>query len=116
MADRFSQIYPAIFVFAQPKRLDTTVVPCPVVSESIDMESLEYKLNSQIGQKIRQRRKDLSLSQTDIARFLGVTYQQVHKIEKGINRISAARLALLSSYLGVKSDYFFDQIMTQRVG
>ena len=45
-----------------------------------------------VGSRIRERRVMLGLSQQQMAQLIGVTYQQAHKYERGINRISAGRL------------------------
>jgi transcriptional regulator with XRE-family HTH domain len=45
-----------------------------------------------LGAAIRSRRILLGLSQQELAELIGVTYQQAHKYEKGINRIASARL------------------------
>jgi len=45
-----------------------------------------------VGGRIRERRVMLGLSQQQMANLIGVTYQQAHKYERGINRVSAGRL------------------------
>ncbi|OQW60404.1 MAG: hypothetical protein A4S17_00475 [Proteobacteria bacterium HN_bin10] len=45
-----------------------------------------------LGQRVRARRLDLGMSQERLAELLGVTFQQVQKYEKGVNRIAASRL------------------------
>ncbi|MDR3440731.1 helix-turn-helix transcriptional regulator [Telmatospirillum sp.] len=61
-----------------------------------------------VGARIRERRIMLGLSQQQMADLIGVTYQQAHKYERGINRISAGRLHEISQVLGVPVGYFFD--------
>ncbi len=61
-----------------------------------------------VGTRIRERRVMLGLSQQQMAELIGVTYQQAHKYERGINRISAGRLFEIAQVLGVAVDYFFD--------
>lgn len=61
-----------------------------------------------VGNRIRERRVMLGLSQQQMAELIGVTYQQAHKYERGINRISAGRLFEIAQVLGVPVDYFFD--------
>src|SRR6202140_1213411 len=65
-------------------------------------------VDAHIGQKIRARRNLLGLSQTDLAEAAGITFQQVQKYEKGINRVGASRLQQFSEALGVPPSYFFD--------
>jgi transcriptional regulator with XRE-family HTH domain len=65
-----------------------------------------------IGARIRARRIMLGLTQQQMAELIGVTYQQAHKYEKGINRISAGRLYRIAQALGVEVSYFFEGLQT----
>ena len=60
-----------------------------------------------VGIKIRTRRKELGLSQTSLGRKVGVTFQQMQKYEKGVNRVGASRLAAIAKALAVPVGYFF---------
>ena len=61
-----------------------------------------------VGGRIRERRIMLGLSQQQMADMIGVTYQQTHKYERAINRISAGRLYAIAQVLRVPLSYFFD--------
>ena len=61
-----------------------------------------------VGNRIRERRILMGLSQQQMAKLIGVTYQQAHKYERGINRISAGRLFEISRVLDVGVDHFFE--------
>src|SRR3982751_2277323 len=61
-----------------------------------------------IGARVRERRIMLGLTQQQLAELVGITYQQAHKYEKGINRIAAGRLAAIARALGVEPGYFFE--------
>jgi transcriptional regulator with XRE-family HTH domain len=61
-----------------------------------------------VGNRIRDRRVMLGLTQQELAEMIGVTYQQAHKYERGINRISAGRLHAIAAALGVEVGHFFD--------
>lgn len=61
-----------------------------------------------VGTRIRERRVMLGLSQQQMAALIGVTYQQAHKYERGINRISAGRLYEIARTLNVPVSYFYD--------
>ncbi len=61
-----------------------------------------------VGGRIRERRVMLGLSQRQMADLIGVTYQQTHKYEHGINRISAGRLYEIAQVLRVPLSYFFE--------
>jgi transcriptional regulator with XRE-family HTH domain len=67
------------------------------------------------GARIRERRIMLGLSQQQMADLIGVTYQQAHKYERGINRISAGRLYEIAQVLGVPVSYFFEGLDSQRI-
>ena len=54
-----------------------------------------------VGARMRERRIMLGLTQQQMAELIGVTYQQAHKYEKGINRIAAGRLYNIAQALGV---------------
>jgi transcriptional regulator with XRE-family HTH domain len=61
-----------------------------------------------VGGRLRSRRLMLGMSQTDVAKALGLTFQQVQKYEKGTNRIGSSRLQHLSQILQVTVPYFFE--------
>lgn len=61
-----------------------------------------------VGSRVRLRRSVLGLSQENIAEALGLTFQQVQKYERGMNRISASRLYQLGQLLDVPTNFFFD--------
>jgi transcriptional regulator with XRE-family HTH domain len=60
-----------------------------------------------IGLRIRTRRLELGVSQETLAEMLGVTFQQVQKYEKGVNRVAASRLFELAAVLDVPVGFFF---------
>jgi transcriptional regulator with XRE-family HTH domain len=63
--------------------------------------------DAEIGRLVRARRKQLGLTQTDLAERIGVAFQQVQKYEKGTNRISIGRLTRIAKALDVPSTFFF---------
>lgn len=67
-----------------------------------------------VGARIRERRIMMGLSQQQMADLIGVTYQQAHKYERGINRISAGRLHEIAQVLGVPVGYFFEGLSSDR--
>jgi transcriptional regulator with XRE-family HTH domain len=64
-------------------------------------------LDIQIGKRIRIRRRQLGISQTDLANKLGVAFQQVQKYENGKNRVPASRLPHVAGALDVHVGYFY---------
>ena len=61
-----------------------------------------------VGQRIRWRRRELKLTQERLGELLELTFQQVQKYEKGVNRVSAGRLYEIAGVLGVPISYFFE--------
>jgi transcriptional regulator with XRE-family HTH domain len=67
-------------------------------------------IDRHVGSRIRERRIMMGLTQQEMAELIGVTYQQAHKYERGINRISAGRLHNVAQILGVDIGFFFEGI------
>jgi transcriptional regulator with XRE-family HTH domain len=67
-------------------------------------------IDDRIGARIRERRISLGLTQQQLADLIGVTYQQAHKYERGINRVSAGRLFEIARVLTVPVGYFYEGI------
>ncbi len=65
-------------------------------------------VDSHVGSRVRVRRKFAGMSQSDLAKSLGLTFQQVQKYESGTNRISASKLYQIGQVLKVPMSYFFD--------
>jgi transcriptional regulator with XRE-family HTH domain len=61
-----------------------------------------------VGSRVRLQRMLLGISQEKLGERLGLTFQQVQKYEKGVNRIGASRLFDLSQVLGVPVQFFYD--------
>jgi transcriptional regulator with XRE-family HTH domain len=73
-------------------------------------------IDDYIGRKLRTARIIRDLSQDELAKKVGITFQQIQKYEKGLNRISAGRLYWFMKILGVDFSFFFkgiDEIMMQ---
>jgi transcriptional regulator with XRE-family HTH domain len=68
------------------------------------------RVDAHIGSRVRIRRTLLGLSQTELGRSLGVTFQQIQKYEGGGNGIAASRLWQLAGVLGVPVSFFFDDL------
>src|SRR5271168_2510258 len=65
-------------------------------------------IDRHVGTRIRESRIMLGLTQQQLADLIGVTYQQAHKYERGINRVSAGRLYQIGRALGVSVSSFFE--------
>jgi transcriptional regulator with XRE-family HTH domain len=65
-------------------------------------------LDVMVGAKIRIFRTHRGMSQTDLARKIGVAFQQVQKYEKGTNRVGASRLSRIAAVLGISVGELFE--------
>lgn len=63
-----------------------------------------------VGQRLKARRVGLRISQSEIGKALGVTFQQIQKYENGANRIGASNLYKLAQALNVNVGYFFEDM------
>lgn len=63
-----------------------------------------------VGNRVRQRRTLLGMSQEKLGHALGLTFQQVQKYERGANRMGASRLHQISQILDVPVEYFFEDL------
>jgi len=67
-------------------------------------------IDTHIGQKIYSLRLAMGMSRQELGDQIGVTHQQCQKYEKGTNRVSAGRLALIAKALNKPIDYFYADI------
>ena len=65
-------------------------------------------IDVQVGNRVRIRRMLIGMSQERLGDLLGLTFQQVQKYEKGVNRIGAGRLFEVSRILNVPVDFFYE--------
>jgi len=65
-------------------------------------------LDLHVGSRVRLQRMLLGMSQEKLGEQLGLTFQQIQKYEKGINRIGASRLYELAKVLGVSVEFFYE--------
>jgi transcriptional regulator with XRE-family HTH domain len=67
-------------------------------------------VDGHVGGRVRLRRMLLGISQEKLGEQLGLTFQQIQKYEKGVNRVSASRLFDLAQVLRVPVQYFFEDL------
>jgi transcriptional regulator with XRE-family HTH domain len=67
-------------------------------------------IDAQVGNRVRIRRMLIGMSQEKLGDLLGLTFQQVQKYEKGVNRIGAGRLFEVAQILGVPIDFFYEGV------
>jgi transcriptional regulator with XRE-family HTH domain len=68
-----------------------------------------HPVDIHVGKRLRSRRTILGMSQEEIGAAVGITFQQVQKYERGLNRIGSSRLYQFSCLLGVNVSYFFEE-------
>ena len=73
-------------------------------------------IDRHVGTRIRMQRLISGLSQTALGKAVGVTFQQVQKYEKGVNRVGASRLQQIANVLKVRPDFFFAETSAKAVG
>lgn len=81
-----------------------------------EANALEMAIEVFVAGRIRLRRGMRGMSQSDLARALGITFQQVQKYERGSNRVSVGKLYRLADILDVPMSYFFEGLGTGNPG
>ncbi len=75
---------------------------------SVDGDSAPSPIDVHVGARIRLRRTALGMSQEKLGEALRLTFQQIQKYERGVNRVGASRLYDLCRVFDVTADYFFE--------
>ncbi|MDR0581155.1 MAG: helix-turn-helix domain-containing protein [Holosporaceae bacterium] len=73
----------------------------------LETKSSQDSIDLHIGKQVKARRFFLGISQEKLGNYLGVTFQQIQKYEKGTNRISAGTLYNIANILDVDTSYFY---------
>ncbi|MEL7130691.1 MAG: helix-turn-helix transcriptional regulator [Pseudomonadota bacterium] len=66
-----------------------------------------------VGMKVRAARRELKLTQDTLGKMLNITFQQVQKYERGVNRISSGKLYEIAHVLKRPLDYFYPEQITE---
>ncbi len=72
------------------------------------MNDTDETTNRRIGRRLRQARRVCGLTQAQVGRDIGVSFQQIQKYETGTNGVSQGKLAALAKALGLTTQYFFN--------
>lgn len=70
-------------------------------------------MDAHVGSRVRLRRMMMGMSQEKLGEQMGLTFQQIQKYERGVNRVGASRLFDLSRVLDVPISFFFDDMPDQ---
>jgi transcriptional regulator with XRE-family HTH domain len=79
------------------------------------MKKSTGSIDKEVGSRVRMRRVSIGMSQEKLGDMLGLTFQQVQKYEKGMNRISVARLIEIAKILGVDIHFFLNGVTSTKV-
>lgn len=71
------------------------------------------KIDRAVGRRVREVRVEAGLTQKQLAYKIGITYQQIHKYETGVNRISIGRLFEIAKFLDVPPSIFTDNLFEE---
>jgi transcriptional regulator with XRE-family HTH domain len=85
-------------------------MPSDDTPERAEREHRPSPIDVHVGSRVRLRRTLLGMSQEKLGEALGLTFQQVQKYERGVNRIGASRLFDLARVLDVPIGFFFDDM------
>jgi transcriptional regulator with XRE-family HTH domain len=88
----------------------------PDAAVGSEREGRPSPIDVHVGSRIRLRRTLMGMSQERLGEALGLTFQQVQKYERGVNRVGASRLFDLSRVLDVPISFFFDDMPDSLAG
>lgn len=74
-----------------------------------------HHVDLHVGKKLKQKRLERGISQDDLAGSVNLTFQQVQKYEKGVNRVSASKLYDFAKFLKTDITYFFNEIENYKI-
>ena len=77
---------------------------------------MRHAVDVHVGQRVRQRRWMVGMTQQQLAERVGIKFQQIQKYETGANRISASRLWSIAAALDVPVSFFFEGVEGQSSG
>jgi transcriptional regulator with XRE-family HTH domain len=75
-----------------------------------------HPIDVHVGFRVRLRRNLLGMSQEKLGRAIGLTFQQIQKYERGVNRVGASRLFHLGLALDVPVSFFFEDLSAEAAG
>src|ERR1043166_6896927 len=91
-----------------PTERSTTAVSARGAAPARRSTGRTQDIDRHVGARVRERRIMLGLTQQQLADLIGITYQQAHKYERGINRVSAGRLYEIAQVLNAPITYFYE--------
>jgi transcriptional regulator with XRE-family HTH domain len=77
---------------------------------------MKHPVDVHVGQRVRQRRWMVGMTQQQLGNKVGIKFQQIQKYETGTNRISASRLWDIAAALDVSVSFFFEGLSGEQLG
>ena len=77
---------------------------------------MKHPVDVHVGQRVRQRRWMVGMTQQQLGDKVGIKFQQIQKYETGANRISASRMWDIAQVMGVPVSFFFEGLESQTSG
>jgi transcriptional regulator with XRE-family HTH domain len=77
---------------------------------------MKHPVDVHVGQRVRQRRWMVGMTQQQLGNRVGIKFQQIQKYETGTNRISASRLWDIAAALDVQVSFFFEGLSAKEIG
>ncbi|EMA4783083.1 helix-turn-helix transcriptional regulator [Providencia rettgeri] len=74
-----------------------------------DRDNIVNVVSKNIGKKIKKLRLKYNLSGSNLAKFIGISQQQLSRYENGQSDISTSKIMIISIYFNVDVSYFFDE-------
>lgn len=78
------------------------------MKKPINLKRRANEIDKHIGERVRAARNAAGLSQEKLGERLGITFQQIQKYEKGVNRVSCGAIVLIAAALDTTVQWFFD--------
>ena len=69
-----------------------------------------HPVDAHVGQRIKERRVQMGMTQGQLGQSIGLTFQQIQKYERGANRVSASKMWQLARVFNITPQYFFDDM------
>jgi transcriptional regulator with XRE-family HTH domain len=77
---------------------------------------MKHPVDVHVGQRVRQRRWMVGMTQQQLGNKVGIKFQQIQKYETGTNRVSASRLWDIAAALDVSVSFFFEGLSGEQIG
>jgi len=98
-----------ILTLKELKTFNNNIIIYNLLTNNIKMTRMT-NIDAHVGIRLKLKRIELGFSQKELGNLLNLTFQQIQKYERGVNRISAGNLYKISHFLKVPIKYFFEDL------